>query len=389
LNAERRGSGVLDRVFRRSLSWIWIVSVRIEWLARLPDIEALEGPWRALESATVRRTVASSFDYLVPWYRHYSAQQGDVVFGAAWEGRELAGVAPLLLRKERLGRVPMRQVDFAASDYEAGEFLVADDRLDVIGAFLRSLAAHVSFDVLVLKNMAPGSPHTRAVEEAAPGTGFAVEQTGSAYAVVDLEGGYDAYVRATEGRLGKYLKKRAKKFSSLGIPTLDGAHFSPDIDRMVASVERTFDVNDASWKARGRGPLGQDHREFCRELCARFARRGMADVSILTIGGADMAYMIGVAERGVYYDVSVSYSERFQAYRPGFRLMEYLFRALPSLGIRTVVSHGAHAYKRTWATGFTPIATLFLFRPGVRAGLGRFLKFRVKPALGGTEPVFD
>jgi len=41
---------------------------------------------------------------------------------------------------------------------------------------------------------------------------------------------------------------------------------------------------------------------FYRELSARFARRGMADVSILRIGGRDAAYMIGIAERGIYYD---------------------------------------------------------------------------------------
>lgn len=388
IDAKLHASGVLDHVFIRSLCWPSIVSVRIDWLTRMEDIEALEGPWRALESATVHRTVTSTFDYLVPWYRHYSSQQGDVVLGAAWDGRELTGVAPLLRRKELLGRVPMRQVDFAASDYEAGEFLVADNRLEIIGDFLRSLTAQVRFDVLVLNNMEPGSPHRRAVEDAAPGAGFAVEHTESAYAVVDLEGGYDAYVRATGGRLRKYLKKRAKRFAALGVAALDGAHFLSDIDRVAASVERTFDVNDASWKARERGPLGQEHREFFRELCARFARRGMTDVSILTIGGADAAYMIGIAERGVYYDVSVSYHDRFAEFRPGFRLIEELLRTLPSLGIRTVVSHGAHEYKRNWVSAFTRIATLFLFRPGVRAGLGRFLKFRVKPALGRTEPIF-
>jgi CelD/BcsL family acetyltransferase involved in cellulose biosynthesis len=216
-----------------------------------------------------------------------------------------------------------------------------------------------------------------------------LEQKQSWYALVDLAGGYDAYARTTGNRLRKALKKRAKKLAALGAPALDGAHFLTDLDRVAAAGERTFAINDRSWKARGRGPLGQSHRAFFRELQTRFGRRGMFDVSILTIGGVDAAYMIGIAERGVYYDVTVSYDERFAEVSAGFCLMEELLRALPSLGIRTVVSHGAHEYKRTWADKFAEIATLYLFVPGLRTSLGRFLRFHVKPALGRAEPMAD
>ena len=135
--------------------------------------------------------------------------------------------------------------------------------------------------------------------------------------------------------------------------------------------------------------MAEHHRAYYRDLTARFGRRGMADVSILTIGGVDAAYIVAIAERGIYYDISVSYSEEFTALSPGISLMQETLRTLPSFGIHKVISHGAHEYKRRWATGFHTITRVFLFPAGLRASLSRFLKFRVAPALWRTDPQFD
>jgi hypothetical protein len=45
------------------------------------------------------------------------------------------------------------------------------------------------------------------------------------------------------------------------------------------------------------------------------------------------------------------------------------------------VSHGAHDYKKHWATRFVPQTRLFLFAPNVRATATRFIRFELQPLL--------
>ncbi|MGQ0665972.1 MAG: GNAT family N-acetyltransferase [Nitrospiraceae bacterium] len=371
------------------------MTIRIDWHSRIQEIEALEEPWRALESSVVDRTVLVSFDHMIPWYRHYYSHgiQGKPLLGAAWEGSELIGIAPLVRRWSVLGRVPVRRIDFAGYSAEAGEFLVHDNRPDVVSAFLRSLTQTVGYDVIALNNMEAGSPKLHAIEEGAKVGRLSLERSEHCYATVELREGYEAYLRvlnsSLKGNVRRELKRRSTRIQEAGGIALDGARFGADPGRMAACVERMFALYDMSWKAKHEGRMAEHHRAFYRDLTTRFGRRSMADVSILTIGGVDAAYLIAIAERGVYYDISVSYRDDFAPLSPGLFLMQVVLRTLPSRGISMVISHGAHDYKRRWATGFPNVSRVFLFARGPRATISRLLKFRVAPAIGRTDPQFD
>lgn len=365
------------------------MSIRIDWYSRLDEIESLEHQWRALESTVEGRTPLVCFDFLVPWYRYYHDRFGTPLLGAAWDGDRLVAVAPLVRHRARIGRVPVQAIELAGYDGEYGEFLVEDARPELVAHLLSSLRTHYRFDTLIFANLDVHSPHIREIVHAAAETGLAVERGDSLYAVVDLSEGYDAYSKATGHSLSRSLRKRTGRVEALGGASLIGSHFVPGARDIGAWLERTFEINDRSWKAKERGPLAEQHRAYFRDLCGRFARRGMLDVSVLRFGERDVAYMIGIAERGVYYDISVSYDDEFSPLSPGFRLMEALLRTLPAFGIRQVISHGAHEYKRRWASRFAPGVRLFLFPASPRATLSRLLKFRVAPVLGRTDPIWD
>src|SRR5258706_8717069 len=77
--------------------------VVIEWIRDGRDIEALRDEWRELEAAVQRRTVLSTFDYNATWYRCYSGPDADTLIGIARRGSTLVGVAPLVMRRRRVG----------------------------------------------------------------------------------------------------------------------------------------------------------------------------------------------------------------------------------------------------------------------------------------------
>ena len=105
----------------------------------------------------------------------------------------------------------------------------------------------------------------------------------------------------------------------------------------------------------------------------------MLSLPILSIGGRDAAYIIGVIERGCFYDVTLAYDESFASLGPGIHLMQQTLKRLAASGVHTVVSHGAHDYKRHWATRFVPQKRIFLFSSRPLAIAARLVRFGLQP----------
>jgi CelD/BcsL family acetyltransferase involved in cellulose biosynthesis len=351
------------------------MSPSVRWTSEADAIASLEAPWRALEAAASRRTPLVSADYLLPWYRQYAGRAGRPLVGTAWEGTTLVGLAPLVVRRGRVGGVPLQCVQFAAAAGEAGEFLLADRRPDVAGVFLESLVDTVPFDVARFNNLEAGSAELEALAGAAARRGLAVETVPTSYAVVDLSRGYDEYRGRRSRKFRGNVQRRARAMAAQGVVALDGVHFVADRDAIESALARMFAISDRSWKTRRGGPMAEHHRAFYREIARNFGARGRLDLAILTVGGQDRAYMLGVAEHGVYYDVTLSFDDSLRHLAPGVFLTQEVLRRLAARGIHTFVSHGVHEYKRHFASALVPRRRTLVFARGPRARLGRALRF--------------
>jgi hypothetical protein len=146
-------------------------------------------------------------------------------------------------------------------------------------------------------------------------------------------------------------------------------------------------ITEASFKLGG-ARLADHHRAFLSEIVSRLSASRTLCLPILSIGGTDAAFILGMVERGVFYDITLAYAETFEKLSPGSFLMQHTLEALASCGIQMVVSHGAHEYKRHWATRFVPQKRIFVFRPGLRTAAARFIRFSLLP-LWGNESAQD
>lgn len=351
--------------------------LRVEWLSTPADLQSVEMAWRALEAVVAHRTHVSTFDFLFTWYKHYAGDYGGTpLIGLAWHGGDLAAVAPLTVRRGSLGRIPVTRIDFAPNDSIAGEFLVRDDRLDALSALLDSLVRTARFDVICLNGFEPESPVLDALQTLARGSRLSTYLEEHAYARVDLSQGYDRYWASLTGNTRRKVNQRTRRIEAMGAD-VDGVLVtsSDDIDERI---RRMIAVNEASYKLEGR-PLATPHREFLAEVTRRFAARNMLSLPILSIGGRDAAFILGVIERGSFYDVTLAYDESFASLGPGVFLMQRTLQALADADVHTVISHGAHDYKRHWATTFVPQRRIFLFSPRPFAAAARLVRFHLQP----------
>jgi CelD/BcsL family acetyltransferase involved in cellulose biosynthesis len=362
--------------------------LRVDWIRDVAALASIEGEWRALESRVQHRTHVSTFDFLAAWYRHYAGEYGGApLVGLAWRGTELAGIAPLTIRRGSVGRIPVTRVDFAPNDSIAGEFLVDDDHPEVVGALIDSLVhSRTKFDVICLNGFDPASQQLLVLRNAAARHRLAIQMEDHAFAVVDVRQGYKTYQAGLSSHYRRNLNQKARKIAATGF-TVDGVQQTQGLETLEGCIPRMIAINEASYKLGGQR-LADRHREFLTEVVRRFGARGLLSLPILSIGGKDAAFILGVVERGCFYDVTLAYDESFARLSPGAFLMQQALQHFAAAGVHTVISHGAHDYKKHWSTAFVPQKRVFLFAPGPRGAATRFVRFGLQPLwrrLGAQE----
>lgn len=370
-------------------------ALTIDWLRHPEQLEPIAGQWKELEAAVCHRTHLSTFDFLAPWYRHYSGAYGGApLIGLAWRGTRLVGVAPFAICPGSIGRIPVTRIEFAPSDVPAGEFLVEDDHPETVAALVDSLADNAKFDVISLDGFDPGSGQLEALQNVAAKRRLAMEMTDHAFAVADLRNGYEKYRTCLSGHYRRNLNQKARKIAAAGGATVGGVHVTEGSlkdDAMEECVARIITITEASYKMNGQR-LGDDHRGFILDVVKRFGARGMLWLPILSIGGRDAAFILGVVERGRFFDITLAYDESFAKVSPGAFLMQRTLEHLAGVGVHTVISHGAHEYKKHWATEFVAQKRVFLFAPSLRGAATRFIRFSLAPLwqrLGRLQPDSD
>ena len=352
----------------------------VEWRRTFSEIEPLAGPWRELEAAVQTRSVLATFDYNATWYHHYEgAPGGDPLIGVARRGSDVVGIAPLVIRRRRVGRVPLTCIEFAAHEAYAGEFLVEDRHPETTAVFLDSLVRTAKFDLICLNDIDLASDRYAALREAAVRHHLAIEVTDHPNAIVDLRPGYEPYFRGRSAHFRASIRRHARLIEAVGKPTVGSVQLTRGVERLEESITRLIAINEASYKLNGQR-LADCHRGFLSEMARRFGARGMLALPILAIGDRDAAFVFGLVERNCFYDITLAYDESFARLSPGMHLIQEMLRDFAGTGVHTVVSHGAHDYKRHWASEFVPSERVFLFAPGLRAAATRFIRFSLGSA---------
>jgi CelD/BcsL family acetyltransferase involved in cellulose biosynthesis len=359
--------------------------LRIEWTTSLDEVRRLRQPWLELQERVSRRTVYCDHDWIVAWYEVYSGTKytdgGEALVGAAWDGRDLVGVAPLIRTRSRVARIPVRELLFAGFNLQAGEFIALDDRPEIPSEFLRSLERHGGWDLACFSGLQPEWEDVRRLHESARALRMPCEVTEDGpYATADLRDGYRPYIMKRSGHFRQNLKRYARKIEAAGGWKLDRLDSRADADVIDGYRRRILAIAQDGWRAQQRGLEEElNHFPFYDRVMQAFGSRGMLDVTILKIGAQDAAYCVGLVERHHYYHVLMGFLEALRGLSPGAFMLQEILKGFPEQKIVGMLSHGDYDYKRHWASEFVPQTRLLVFDRGWRGRLGHFAKFQLQP----------
>lgn len=359
-------------------------NVSLEWLDSPDAVLGLEDEWRELESDVVDRTVHSRFDWVYPWYRHMmrepSGKYGEVRLGIARDGDDLVGLAPFVRRNIAFARVPLVAADPVGVNAETGEFLVRAGYENLKTEFVDSLFENHNIDMLRLIGAGPKGDVLEPIQDAASAARRRFESVHSYYPVVEFGDGYEAYYASRSNRYRRSLRRQEEQIRELyGEWSIDRIANGAGTAGLERNLKRMRDVYNRSWKVIGSSELSDHFFDFYSELAGRFAARNTLDFSILKFGEEDAAFFLALRDDDVLYDVFISFADRFRDVRPGEFLMKQLFPIVADDGVRTIVSHGPHAYKKVWSSAERAHPHTFIFGNTIRGRLAWATSFRMKP----------
>lgn len=347
----------------------------------MDQLHLARAEWMALHDRWSDASAYTAFDWIAPWFRWYAPGQRSWIMRAR-EGHATVGFAPLYGWNGTLGGLPVRRIDFLGHNFGVGSFVVPGDEPRVVRAFLdHLLAARGDWDVLALKGIAQGSLAHRALTAWLGEHGLAFETEPFVVPTIDLRGGWPKYL-ATKGKnLNKQLARARKKAGAAGAveitrsrPMEGGA-----VERMM---ERIVAVSLRSRKADFHGAIGSNsHVEaFYRDLARGFRRDQRLDLAMMSIGGVDVAYVLGLIQGRRYYHIDTAYDEAYRETSCGTLVNLQVVRELFDENMDLYVNEGEDAYKARWVTGGLERVAVYVFSASTKSKVARDLKFRVLPA---------
>ena len=226
------------------------------------------------------------------------------------DGEELIGIAPLMVSRQRMYGIPVRELGFIYNDHTPRfDFIVARNHASVYEAVWRHLLdKREEWDLLKLCQIDSGSrtllelPLLAAASGCQVGTWPSIE---SPY--LRMQGSFEQYFKSLNTGLRQNLKRRIKRLEERGAVEFECVSAEEQID---SALHEAFRIEAASWK-QSAGTAIECHPElqkFYSSVAHRAARRGSLYLAFLRANGQRIAFDLSLIHNNKRFILKPGYS---------------------------------------------------------------------------------
>jgi CelD/BcsL family acetyltransferase involved in cellulose biosynthesis len=352
--------------------------LRAEMLGRAAFLR-LEKEWNALVETTCdepfyrHEFIRSWIDSFVPDARL------KILAGHDRAGRLVAAL-PLVADRGFFYGVPVRRLVSPTSLHSARFDMIAADRVGAARAFIRTLAADESWDVIRLTEV-PAGGKARDLYDAAAEAGFPGGIWDSHRSpFIPLPATWAAFEGRLSGKFKKNLRRARRRLEERGEVTIERLNGE---DAVRAGLEECLVLERGGWKGRNGTAAAQNRNTlgFYTGLAHAAARGGYFSLTFLVFEGKRIAAQYGLTRGGTSSLMMTCYDEAFSEYSPGQLLMEEVLQRGIADGLRGFDLLGCDgAWKLAWRPVVRTHHWLFLFRDSMLGRTLRNAKFAWVPA---------
>lgn len=331
------------------------------------EIEALERPWRALETSAARCSHAfQSYDWCRAWIRSLASERESPYVVTVRRGSELRLVWPLM--RTRVG--PITVLRWLSDPFcQYGDVIAAGSEPEVlIARAWRWIAENVGADVVRLRHV-----RQDAVAHGFLAGRFRTSGETACAPFMDLtafacESAYEARYSKEQRRRRKRIRGELEAFGPLNFSLIeDGARRDQAIEQAVAAKRAWLAERGLHSRPLASGELPA----FLRDL-GRADRNLRLVISVLSAGARDVAFEIGLRFKQRHYGFITAHDLTLTDASPARLHMDLSQRRAVSDGVSIFdLMVPGDPHKASWSSGSVPVRD---FHAGLTLAGGLYCK---------------
>ena len=325
---------------------------------------SLRSEWELLIDEDPHATLFQGPRYLSTWHRILAPGTPVRVHTVHRDGR-LIGVVPDANEREGspTGPVEVRrfQGGTEVTDY-LGPVSRTEDRTDVSDAYLSNLREDVDWDEFVAGGLPRDGGWAEAFRRGAARHGLRVvqEDVEDVCPVLDLTGGYDAYLQRLPGKLRQELTRKMRKLArdagDLDLVEVPGGDVAEQMDEFLDQAAQSHPEKAGFFER-------EEMHAWFRGLAEEFVPDGTFRLHRLEVGGLPAATGVSLVHGGRWGLYNTAFDPTLGSFAPGMVLVSLLVQRAAEEGCTTFdLLRGAEPYKYRFGAVDRPLQRLTLER---------------------------
>ncbi len=326
--------------------------LKVERVADLDGLQALQEPWRHLLSRCAQRSVFMTPEWASAWWEHFG--QGRQLWAlVVRDGSEIVGLAPMMVSHERYGGLPVRTLGFLRNRHTSRADIVIPERrseaLRALAEYWRDRTRH--WDVLRLVDVPRESGSLEILRSAMDAAGLRVfaPRPGRSLHRLRVQGTWEGYLRRLSASFRRSLHRARSRLAQTGELELVR---EDDPKRLEASMQRFWDLNDRSRKGAEPGVvLDPRERRFQLAIARRWVAPNGYENFFLLLDGQPIAGLHCLRYERTRCLVLTTYDQRHARLSPGLHLFERTFQEAWKTGyVQEIDFNGDALHVRHWTS---------------------------------------
>ena len=328
----------------------------IEEVSTIEGFAAMRDAWEDILLKSGSDNIFLTFDWLSRWWRHFSGNSRLFILKII-ENDQLIGIAPLMIKRQRVFFFPVRVVSFIGTDVSGRmDFILTRSREESLRAVFCYIKKNLSrWDFMDLQEMPDYTENFELLRACVRELKLPmVNGPDSKTFYIPLNGDRESFINSLPRKARHKLKNsqnRVKKMQSeFRFKRFIGDAVSSEF--LTSEMER---IEGLSWKGQLRKGIFSKRasRFFHREIIRDYSKNGLADISFLSVGNENIAYSYNFLYANREYGYSTSYDSKYSSVSPGFVLFAININDSPKHGAREFdFLSGEQKWKQTFAKQF-------------------------------------
>ena len=337
--------------------------------------------WEDLLSRSKVDNIFLTHEWIDSCIKYFYANEKLLILNI-FNGNNLVGIAPLVIKKGGYFGLPVKTVSFIGTSIsDRMDFILDGDKKEIIKViFDHLMSIKKEWDLIDLQELSEYAGNLEYVESYIKEKGFIniIGPVKKSF-FIDFDKDKDFFVQKFSKKLESRLKKIKNKGISLNLEFQRHTNGDINADEIFLKAQA---IEDKSWKGKKQsGIFSKDNtRSFHREILGKFSRNKWIDFSILALDKEPVAYIYNYLYGGRSYNYSVAFDKKHSVISAGTMLMLWALKESGSRGISEFdFARGEDSWKTKLTQNFREHNRIRIFKDEAYSRVLHMLQSRIMP----------